>query len=562
MSGLHCLFGVVLCIGLTRLHAGHVPAPPPAPAPGPGSATLAMLDAVAGYGFPKYTLMNMDETEELIVMSSDQASSLNAASSSDLSCNASQMPVTIVIEIDEYMDALEVSERPFKVRYDVYSVISSVHDDGDSSLSTLTASIDDGEATLVYSGDQFEAPPRLCLDVAASYALRIYPKLYLADNSDYDMTDSFFYVLGPCETGCFRPQFSANQSGCVLGSLSSVRDVYYAAFNSTCQQAPANVLSNQEVIPVSSEGELRQALEETRGPIRVELQADIIMNQSNTPFALQNEEALAPGLARRVVITSAQSCPHAGRRCALDGMGITNLFNMVEATPEGPYGPNTLALHGVWLRNGTAQQGGAFMTNAGSVVILRNSLVSGCRAIKGGVFIHHPNIGERDNGGRQLFVDTEFRDNHAIDLDLESPSARRLLSHWSKTSGGVGVLWSVTTVAVNCIFEDNTCGGNGAVFFVNWRNDLWVYNCTFSRNKQIYTGVGPGFGGAIGGTNFYNGTVYVEDSRFLDNEAENGGGAIFMMDSLLALNNSEFSRNRIASTEGAAVSFDHDTAAI
>eukprot|EP00854_Cymbomonas_tetramitiformis_P033060 gene33060-42257_t len=250
-----------------------------------------MLDAVAGYGFPKYTLMNMDETEELIVMSSDQASSLNAASSSDLSCNASQMPVTIVIEIDEYMDALEVSERPFKVRYDVYrciriptirvaiyvvqirSVISSVHDDGDSSLSTLTASIDDGEATLVYSGDQFEAPPRLCLDVAASYALRIYPKLYLADNSDYDMTDSFFYVLGPCETGCFRPQFSANQSGC-----------------------------------------------------------------------------------------------------------------------------------------------------------------------------------------------------------------------------------------------DNTCGGNGAVFFVNWRNDLWVYNCTFSRNKQIYTGVGPGFGGAIGGTNFYNGTVYVEDS--------------------------------------------------
>ncbi|KAK3289546.1 hypothetical protein CYMTET_3024, partial [Cymbomonas tetramitiformis] len=536
--------------------------------------TMAMMREVGGWGFPKMVLESLNETEELVMVSAEQAAQANAQNAG-FTCDEGQVFGTVVVEILEYHDGLaqtvapEVAyERPLKLRYEIYRLQEEVGAEGDNtihttSLEVLTASIDAGEAELVHEGHHFESPPILCFDTESTYALRSYALQLSKDELMSDMVDSFFYVLGPCEVGCFRPHYSANVSGCVLNSLSSIdTQDHFAPFNTTCQRAPDDVIANQAApFNVSNEQELRDVLDGTRGPVRVELQADIAMVSGKGAFVMNNDYRLGPGLARRVVITSSPtSCGDDGL-CKVNGMGMTNMFRVAYDMDLEMIGPNVLALHRIWLVNGSAAYGGAFTVRTSGYVILRDSVVSGCRAGKGGVFVPNPASTDYASLGAVLLVNSKFFDNHALEeYRGTSPARRQLLEHWSPNAGGMGVLWSCVVVARGCEFKGHTAAGNGGVFFVNWRVGLWLYDCSFSSNRQYYTGLGPGWGGVIGGTNVKNGTVYVEGCRFDRNEAHNGGGAVILMDTALAIVNSVFHGNSIRASHGAAVFLDHDVA--
>ncbi|KAK3258090.1 hypothetical protein CYMTET_32852 [Cymbomonas tetramitiformis] len=176
------------------------------------SPTSDMLDNIAGWGFPRYTLDYLNEAEDLIMLSADMASSFTSPQLSD--CDSEV--VTIVVEIAEYMDYFfsDVSEpRPFAVRFDVYRIQSGDLQDSTSYQlyqdSQLQAEVHAGTATLVFSGHHFGEPPKLCLEASSSYALRVHAMQYSSDESEApQLLDSFAYVLGPCAPGCFRPRFS------------------------------------------------------------------------------------------------------------------------------------------------------------------------------------------------------------------------------------------------------------------------------------------------------------------------------------------------------------------
>ncbi|KAK3258091.1 hypothetical protein CYMTET_32853 [Cymbomonas tetramitiformis] len=207
-----------------------------------------------------------------------------------------------------------------------------------------------------------------------------------------------------------------------------------------CQQAPTSTLENaqQGFLQISTEKELRVATEDTTGPINIELQADLNMTNWTSPFKLSNEAPLAPGLARRVIIRAGSNCSHEGR-CRIDGGGFTNFFQFLQADDAGPSGPIVLNLHRIWLAAGSASKGGAFITSPGTVLILRDSVVSGCTASQGAVLSRSPSVASRSSSGRFLFIDSELRGNRALELDAEATLRRRLLlNHWGESSGGMG----------------------------------------------------------------------------------------------------------------------------
>eukprot|EP00854_Cymbomonas_tetramitiformis_P002665 gene2665-3434_t len=87
---------------------------------------MAMMREVGGWGFPKMVLESLNETEELVMVSAEQAAQANAQNAG-FTCDEGQVFGTVVVEILEYHDGLaqtvapEVAyERPLKLRYEIY----------------------------------------------------------------------------------------------------------------------------------------------------------------------------------------------------------------------------------------------------------------------------------------------------------------------------------------------------------------------------------------------------------------------------------------------------------
>lgn len=149
-----------------------------------------------------------------------------------------------------------------------------------------------------------------------------------------------------------------------------------------------------------------------------------------------------------------------------------------------------------------------------------------------------------DRGGRLRIVNSVFVGNHC---DREGPDigggAVRALSQYN----------AQPVYIVNSRFTANACSNGGALssIGVSWS----VLNSRFLHNRAIGTGANPAQpgtpGGGSGGAIYNDGdlmTLSIAGSRFADNHANEGGGAIFFVSNdrtgTLAITHSTLERNR------------------
>ncbi|KAK3266735.1 hypothetical protein CYMTET_24666 [Cymbomonas tetramitiformis] len=500
-----------------------------------GEAVRELFQEFGGYGYTKHVIDSYDENEDLVMTSQPLA---EAASPTGSNCSEGTYPVTIVVEPAEHLTDMYY-DMPFEITWHIYR-LNDAHSVGDRSpLSELEIR----KTELVSVGGNFAAPSPLCLNVTDAYGLQ----LFATENHTTTTLDSFLYVLGPCSAGCFRPHYSAGVSGCVLGSLSSDYDrAYYLTFNSFCLVASEDAaLDSREIF---TEQELRDGLgEKQAGTSHFTLQRNLTMAPSLGAFSVSGlGHPLAPGLPRRVVLTSGGSCGAAGR-CMLDGVGRTALFEFgAERIGTDELRNEVLVVDSLILANGSAPCGGVFKARRGSFLILRNSLVLGNRAGKGAVLCAVPTIFA---GYRALLQTSHFSLNHA--------AAWMGLGQLTG-AGGVVVCAQCTLVVRGCEMWDNSADMLGGTVALETRSSVWIYDTVFRGNAAGGSlGLqGLGMGGAVGGSNSHNGTLYIEGCSFEGNLAEYTGGALHVSDTNLWLINSSFTNNsvtRLAATSGGAV---------
>eukprot|EP00854_Cymbomonas_tetramitiformis_P017122 gene17122-20357_t len=481
---------------------------------------MELFSQFSDHAHTKHVLDKYNESEELVISSISDAENINQ---NLIDCPSGAYPITVIIEKVEHLTGGDI-DNTFEVTWDVYSLnetlaVASVEELGEASASNKTY------AAQLFSVEQ---------GTDTTYA-----------------TDSFLYILGPCRTGCFRPHYSGDGIyGCVYASLTTDDSVsQIAMFNNSCLAAPQNAALDTWWI--YSEQELRDGLAaKVAGESHFVIEADITMASADQPFEVNGGGPLDPGLPRRVLLTSGAGCVRNSTsgeqltRCAVDGSGITPLFEFGADRDSSDILHNeVLVVDGLVLTNGTAAEGcgGALRLRRGSLVILRNTLVLGNRAGRGGVICGVPSI---YTTYRALFTESEFLENHALELSSSSSSRRRkLLSHTTTNSAGVALCGYCTLVVRGCLVKNNTAEGNGGVLYLDWRNSIWLYDTIFMQNSQGLEDGSLSDGGVIAGSNYNNGSLYIEGCNFDRNSAQVYGGAIAITDSSLWVVNSSFVSN-------------------
>eukprot|EP00854_Cymbomonas_tetramitiformis_P021891 gene21891-26360_t len=506
-------------------------------------STVSVVGLFGQPGFTKHALDVYDEKQELVVNSNAEADSINnRGQEASAECPDDKLEVTVVVEPVEHLTSIArgVSDETFEITWDIYQLSTGTVVPTDKPLSELVTLAETGEATLLSAGGHLSGPVTTCASSSHTYALQ----LFVEDGNiatGFDDLDSFLYVIGPCNVGCFQPHYVANGGeGCVLASISS-------------HDAKTRFITFQST-------ELRDALETPFiGTRRYVLEADIAMAAVQRPFVVLGNRSsahpLSPGLPQRVILTSGEGCWNAGGddsgRCTIDGQDTTALFQFGADIygDDGGVHNEVLVVDGLILANGFEGSGcgGTFKVRTGALVIVRNTLITGSKALSGGVICAYPSIYA---GFRVLFANSQLQNNvaHKDIADFSSSQApsggrRRLQGHLTMASGSVLLCGYCTAVIRQCRFENNLAGGRGGVLFIDWRVSLWIYDSAFLRNVQSTPLTRNGYGGVLGGSGHQNGTLYIEGSHFEGNSADSGGGAIRVSEIQMHVVNSSFINN-------------------
>ena len=209
------------------------------------------------------------------------------------------------------------------------------------------------------------------------------------------------------------------------------------------------------------------------------------------------------------------SGPYTVRNGTLDGNGRTRFFTLVQAN---------LTLENVTMTNGFAFDGGAIDATK-SVILIRNSSVSQCKSIYGGVLYLVESSA--------VAIETTFEHNYADN------SHRTTLGQ-----GGVVYMSRSTFRVAQCTFRSNAARHDGGVALLD-DSTFDADDSDFQLNLAVHY-----YGGVVYA--IHGSTVHLTSSTLKKNEAGNHGGAVAANRSTVHILGSFF-RGNFAGGDGGVV---------
>ncbi|WP_395375000.1 choice-of-anchor Q domain-containing protein [Marinicella sp. W31] len=204
---------------------------------------------------------------------------------------------------------------------------------------------------------------------------------------------------------------------------------------------------------------------------------------------------------------------------------FTILGNMNERVIDIHPNANLTLQNAVVTGGKTTGLGGGIMARGGGTLIIKDSQISSNEASRGGA------LSLNDN--QVVMNAVSMTDNHVTD-----------------NGGGIYVLGSSQVTMNNVNVTGNTAKGGGGLYFgylneVNNQYNIHITNSFFGDNRAVNGGA-LNVQGSFGET---AGSILIENTDFVLNQAEQRGGAIYHLETQLTIKSSLFQLNQTESND-------------
>ena len=209
---------------------------------------------------------------------------------------------------------------------------------------------------------------------------------------------------------------------------------------------------------------------------------------------------------------------------------FTILGNMDERVIDIHPNANLTLQNAILTGGKTTGPGGGILARGGATLIIRDSQISANEASRGGALALNNN-------------------------QVEMSSVSLMGNHVTDSGGGIHVSGSSQVIMDHVTVTGNTAKGGGGLYFgylnaVNEQPNIHITNGFFGDNRALNGGA-LNVQGSFGET---TGSILIENTDFVLNQAEQRGGAIYHLETQLTIKNSLFQLNQTETDDPGAFS--------